>query len=216
MSPPVSDRLAKQSNLRPPRQSRSQASTTALLDIGRRLIEERGIDDCSMSDVAMAAGSSVGALYFRFGNKERFVDEIMQRHLDTLREQLNRFLDDTARQADSPAAVIEALIRWIVRGFERNQGLLRAQIRRALDQPQQWQPFMEAGQQIVDGAIRLLARFAQVQQDPDWQRQVRVAMQLVYGTLNNMVIHRPGPMVLNDQATSEELCQAVIRYLRWG
>ena len=50
-------------------QSRSRESTEALLEIGEHLIEQRGVDDCSMNEVAAAAGSSVGALYFRFGNR---------------------------------------------------------------------------------------------------------------------------------------------------
>ena len=68
--------------LRQPTQSRSRESTEALLEIGRRLIEQRGVDDCNMTEVAAVAGSSVGALYFRFGNKERFVSEVMQRQVD--------------------------------------------------------------------------------------------------------------------------------------
>src|SRR5271169_2819966 len=80
------------STLREPTQSRSRESTEALLEIGRRLIEQRGVDDCNMNEVAAAAGSSVGALYFRFGNKERFVSEVMQRPVDAAREQLSSFL----------------------------------------------------------------------------------------------------------------------------
>jgi hypothetical protein len=40
-------------------------------------------------------------------------------------------------------------------------------------------------------------------------------MQMVLGTLNNIVINRPGPLDLSDDATSKELSQAAIRYLGW-
>ncbi len=211
------DKLAPagKSNLRPPTQPRSHESTQALLTIGRRLIEERGIDDCSMSDVAIAAGSSVGSLYFRFGNKERFVSEIMQRHVDTTLEELKIVLAEIAAAAKSPRDVIEAMTRWVVRGFDRNQRLVRAQIRRALDAPQEWRAFQGAGRDMVDGTIWLLERFPEVGQDDEWRKHVRIAMQMVFGTLNNMLIHRPGPLELSDRETAGELSRAVIRFLGW-
>jgi AcrR family transcriptional regulator len=206
---------ADQPALRQPTQNRSRESTEALLEIGRRLIEQRGVDDCSMTEVATAAGSSVGALYFRFGNKERFVSEVMQRMVDATGEQIAVLLAEIDAKATSPAEVIEATIKWIVIEFGKNRGLLRAQIRRALDNPQEWQPFQNIGRDLVDGAIAIIGRFPEYQRDDKWQRSVRIAMQMVLGTLNNIVINRPGPLELSDAATSEELFQAAIRYLGW-
>jgi AcrR family transcriptional regulator len=206
---------ADQPALRQPTQNRSRESTEALLEIGRRLIEQRGVDDCSMTEVATAAGSSVGALYFRFGNKERFVSEVMQRQVDAIGEQIAVLLAEIDAKATSPSEVIEATIKWIVIEFGKNRGLLRAQIRRALDNPQEWQPFQNIGRDLVDGAIAIIARFPEYQQDDKWQRSVRIAMQMVLGTLNNIVINRPGPLELSDDATSQELFQAAIRYLGW-
>ena len=203
---------ADQPALRQPTQNRSRESTEALLEIGRRLIEQRGVDDCSMTEVATAAGSSVGALYFRFGNKERFVSEVMQRMVDATGEQIAVLLAEIDAKATSPAEVIEATIKWIVIEFGKNRGLLRAQIRRALDNPQEWQPFQNIGRDLVDGAIAIIGRFPEYQRDDKWQRSVRIAMQMVLGTLNNIVINRPGPLELSDAATSEELFQAAIRY----
>ena len=206
---------AGKSTLRQPLQSRSRESTEALLEIGRQLIEKRGVDNCSMNEVAAAAGSSVGALYFRFGNKERFVHEVLQRQIGATRAQVSNFLAETEVAATSPSAVIEAVVKWFVLEYGRNQGLLRAQIRRALDDPREWQPFQKIGRELIDGAVRILQRFPAVTQDEEWQRRVRIAMQIVLGTLNNMVINRPGPLELTDKAASDELSQIAIRYLRW-
>jgi AcrR family transcriptional regulator len=206
---------ADRPTLRQPTQSRSRESTEALLEIGRQLIEQRGVDDCSMNEVAAAAGSSVGALYFRFGNKERFVSEVMRRQVDAIREQISRFLTELETRATSPSDVIEAVTKWFALEYGRNQGLLRAQMRRALDNPREWQPFQKVGREFIDGAIRILERYPDIQHDADWQRRVRIAMQIVLGTLNNAIINRPGPLELTDEATSRELSLAAIRYLRW-
>jgi AcrR family transcriptional regulator len=201
--------------LRQPTQTRSRESTEALLDIGRRLIEQGGVDQCSMNEVAAAAGSSVGSLYFRFGNKERFVSEVMRRQVDATREQIASFLAEMEAMVTSPPEVIEAVTKWLVVEYSKNQGLLRAQIRRALDDPKEWQPFQKAGRELVDGAIRILERFPGIPPDTDWQKGVRITMQMILGTLNNAIINRPGPLELTDEATSHELSQAAIRYLRW-
>jgi AcrR family transcriptional regulator len=200
--------------VRAPEQSRSRASMEALLEIGRRLIEERGIDDCSMSDIAAAAGSSIGSLYFRFGNREQFIDEVMQRQLDKAQAEYDQTLVEIAASAAAPRDVVEAIVRWVVRLFRQNQGLLRVQLRRSLESPQTWRPYREAGQRIVDGAIGLLERFPEVQMDPDWKLHVRIAMQMTFGTLNNILINRPGSLEMDDDTTGVELGRAAVRYLR--
>ena len=58
---------------RRPKQARSRATEDALLDAGLACIEAVGIEATSMALVAERAGASIGALYFRFGDKERFV-----------------------------------------------------------------------------------------------------------------------------------------------
>ena len=202
--------------LREPTQSRSRESTEALLEIGRRFIEQRGIDDSSMNEVAAAAGSSVGSLYFRFGSKEQFVSEVMRRMVDATRQQLSNHFAEIEANASSPSQVIEAAVKWIVGEFTENQGLLRALNCRALDRPEEWQQFRNIARELVEGSIRILDRFPDVQQDQEWQKHVRIAMQMILGTLNNIIINRPGPLELSDQATPYELSRAAIRYLGWG
>jgi AcrR family transcriptional regulator len=200
--------------LRAPAQSRSRASMEALLDIGRRLIEERGIDDCSMSDVAEAAGSSIGSLYFRFGNRERFISEVMQRQIRSAREDFERLIAGLNASAKAPDEVITSVTQWTVGVFGQNKGLLRAQLRRALENPQEWRPFQDFARYLVEETITVLERFTRLRVDPDWQLHVRIAMQILFGTLNNILINRPGPLDLDDRATAQELSKVVVRYLR--
>jgi AcrR family transcriptional regulator len=203
-------------NLRPPTQARSRESTEALLEIGKRLIAEHGIDGCNMPDVAAAAGSSIGSFYFRFGNKETFVREVMNRHVEETRGLLAKVLKKTSVEAKSPSDVVTAMVAWVVIGARRNQGLLRAQLGRALSDPKEWVPFRLLGQEIVEGMIELLAGYPELQHDPDWQSHVRIAMQLIFGTVNNALINHPGPLELDDSATIPELGRAACRYLGLG
>jgi AcrR family transcriptional regulator len=201
-------------NLRPPTQTRSRESTEALLEIGKRLIAEHGIDGCNMPDVAAAAGSSIGSFYFRFGNKETFVREVMNRYVEETRGLLAKVLKKTSVEAKSPSDVVTAMVAWVVIGARRNQGLLRAQLGRALSDPKEWVPFRLLGQEIVEGMIELLAGYPELEHDPDWQRHVRIAMQLIFGTVNNALINHPGPLELRDPAMAAELSRAACRYLQ--
>ena len=206
---------ADQPNLRAPTQSRSRETTEALLAIGKRLIAEHGVDGCNMPDVAAAAGSSVGALYFRFGNKEKFVSEVMKRHADQSRTDLAKVLARAEASATSPSDVINAMTAWVVNGARRNEGLLRAQLRRALEDPQEWEPFRSLGRDAVDGTISLLGRFPELHKDPEWQRHVRIAMQMIFGTVNNALINRPGPLHLDSPDMSSDLSDAALRSVGW-
>jgi AcrR family transcriptional regulator len=200
--------------LRAPAQTRSRASMEALLDIGRRLIEERGIDDCSMSDVAEAAGSSIGSLYFRFGNRERFISEVMQRQIQSARQDFDCLIADLNDSAKAPDEVITSVTRWVVGVFGQNKGLLRAQMRRTLENPEEWRPFQDFARYLVEEMVTVLERFPKLRGDPDWQLHVRIAMQIVFGTLNNILINRPGPLELDGRVTAAELSKAAVRYLR--
>ena len=166
-----------------------------------------------MSDVAEAAGSSIGSLYFRFGNRERFISEVMQRQIQSAREDFERLIAGLNVSAKAPDEVITGVTQWIVGVFGQNKGLLRAQLRRALENPQEWRPFQDFARYLVEEMIGVLERFTKLRVDPDWQLHVRIAMQFVFGTLNNILINRPGPLELDDRATAEELSKLAVRYL---
>jgi hypothetical protein len=89
---------------------------------------------------------------------------------------------------------------------------LRAQIRGALDRLEEWQPLQQIGREPVESAIRIIQQLPDVQQEDGWQRRVRLATQMIPGTLNNFVINRPDPLELTDNATADELSRAAIRY----
>ena len=148
--------------------------------------------------------------------EELFVSEVMRRQVDATRDQISHFLAEMEAKASSPSKVIETVTKWFVLEYSKNRGLLRAQMRRALDRPQEWQPFQKIGRELIDGTIRILEHFPDVRQDSEWERRVRVAMQMILGTLNNVVINRPGPLELSDNATGNELSRAAIRYLGWN
>jgi len=95
-----------------PRQSRSQATVTAILDATARILIERGFTAASTNAVAERAGVSVGSLYQYFPNKEALIAALHARHgeqmMDVIQRALTKAMDATLD--DALAGLIEATV----------------------------------------------------------------------------------------------------------
>jgi len=69
-----------------------------LLDAAERLFAEQGIDATSARAINAAADLSPAALHYHFGNKEKLVEEVLYRRLDTLNERRAAMLAAPASQ----------------------------------------------------------------------------------------------------------------------
>jgi AcrR family transcriptional regulator len=67
-----------------PRQERSRATVTAILDATAQVLIRHGFDGLTTNHVAEAAGVSIGSLYQYFPNKEAMVGALIERHVDEM------------------------------------------------------------------------------------------------------------------------------------
>ncbi|HEX4253226.1 MAG TPA: helix-turn-helix domain-containing protein, partial [Pseudonocardia sp.] len=72
------------SGTRPAQQARSRATQSKILVAARRLLAEAGWEGLTVSQVAKAAGVSVGAVYDRFTDKDGLIHAIQREVLDEL------------------------------------------------------------------------------------------------------------------------------------
>jgi AcrR family transcriptional regulator len=83
-----------------------------LLDVGRALFAERGVDATSVEEVAARAGVSKPIVYDHFGGKDGLFDAVVDREVGDL---LARFA--TALTGDEPRRLLEqatlALLTWV-------------------------------------------------------------------------------------------------------
>jgi len=95
-----------------PRQSRSQATVTAILDATARILLTRGFAAASTNAVAELAGVSVGSLYQYFPNKEALIAALHARHgaqmMEVIQRALTKAMDATLD--DALSGLVEATV----------------------------------------------------------------------------------------------------------
>jgi AcrR family transcriptional regulator len=83
-----------------------------LLDVGRHLFAERGLDGISVEEIAAQAGVSKPVVYEHFGSKEGLYAVVVDREMDRFLTMANRLLAGEDTRAKFEAAAI-GLLRYI-------------------------------------------------------------------------------------------------------
>jgi AcrR family transcriptional regulator len=124
-----SSRTAKAatSALRPALQQRSQDKRDRLIKAGIRAFAERGYEGTRITDIAAAAGLSVGVFYQRFSDKRGFFEALHVEFMQRGNANWDRF-QDAADPRWSPFELIEHAVRNVARVIDRNNGFFRALI----------------------------------------------------------------------------------------
>lgn len=205
-------RVANGHRPRPAKQSRSQATRDRLLQAGQHLIEAHGYDATAIQDIATRAGCSIGAFYHHFATKEAFYVALLQRSVAEVREALRTRLGGTRYVGRPRQEVVRAAVDFVTQAFRTHQGLVRAVLKKAMDDPNAWNPIRELGGEITEQVTALLVPAPD--EDTTGSRfAVAVAMQVIYSTLLNAVINRPSPLLLEDRAIALQLTHIAVRYL---
>jgi AcrR family transcriptional regulator len=83
-----------------------------LLDIGRRLFAERGLDGTSIEEIAAQAGVSKPVVYEHFGGKEGLYAVVVDREVERFLTMATRLLDGEDTMAKFEIAAVQ-LLRYI-------------------------------------------------------------------------------------------------------
>jgi AcrR family transcriptional regulator len=83
-----------------------------LLDIGRRLFAERGLDGTSIEEIAAQAGVSKPVVYEHFGGKEGLYAVVVDREVERFLTMATRLLDGEDTMAKFEVAAV-SLLRYI-------------------------------------------------------------------------------------------------------
>jgi AcrR family transcriptional regulator len=185
------------------RQKRSQKTYDALIETSFKLLEKREFDDISIAELSKRAGYSVGAFYARFKSKDELFDAMLERHIENRRAvRKHQF----ATEADE--TLVRALIEETVSYFWSRRRFWRAALIRSIWDPDFWQPLRKLSHELSDSLIaRIVSRTGRALTG-DEETNVRFAVQLALGTINNTIINRPGPIFMDHGPFVDNLTRA--------
>ena len=187
------------------KQQRGRRTYDALIETGFALLEHRELEAISIAELAKTAGYSTGAFYARFRSKDEYFDALVAHHLERRKSARDRLL---ALVPDD--RLIDELFEDLVRYYWKRRRFWRAALIRAARDPDFWEPIRLHGRELADlliERIRARGRRALTQKE---DTNVRFAVQLALGTVNNAILNRPGPIFIGQERFVENLVRALL------
>jgi len=113
----------------PPQQARSVDTEARILATFEHLIETRPVADVTVSAIAREAACSMSSLYARFPTKDALIEAYFDDFFDRSRAEAVAALGGApAPPLRSLEEAVRRLVEFLVRGYRRNRGALRALI----------------------------------------------------------------------------------------
>jgi AcrR family transcriptional regulator len=199
--------------MRPAHQARSRTLVIRLFNEGLSLLREVDFDGLSIDALCARSDSTIGAFYSRFENKEAFINALQRLVVATARRNVIAGYESQI----APNDTIAHLLSWIVRGsivwYRRYDGLIRASLRRAHNESTAWTPIRELGELQVTYAVPRILDLLPSAQDAKAEERARFAFQMLFGTLNNIVLINPGPFTIHHPQTATMLARAMTEFI---
>jgi len=185
------------------RQKRGQVTYDALIDTCFDLLREKEFDQISIAELAQKAGYSVGAFYARFRSKDELFDAMVQQHVQNRRKVRQRQFEQT-----DDAALLHDLLEETVRYYWGRRRFWRAALIRSIREPEFWAPMRKLSHEFADALLGRFRARAGRALTKDEEANVRFAVQLAFGLINNTILNRPGPFFLEQNLFIDNLVRA--------
>jgi AcrR family transcriptional regulator len=200
----------------PPQQVRSQETLDRILTAAEALVAEKGFEDTPVSEIVRRAGSSVGAFYARFDDKDALLHALSVRFVDQAMATADSALDPARWQGAQVPQILRAVVRFLVSIYREQDGIIRAFVMRNRTDPE-FRARQDRLSLYVNTRVSelLLARAAEIRH-PDPERAVRFGLTLVFSALEDVMLFgelRSSALTLSDDEFAGELTRAYIAYL---
>jgi AcrR family transcriptional regulator len=201
--------------LRPPRQLRSEETLAKMITAGRGLIEQyANFDLVLISDVIRTAGTSTGAFYGRFKDKDAFIASV----LDAAFAEMQAEADNSIREDDvwtrgTASEIAARFVGYYVDMCRRNQGMYKAVLRHFAARDPDSNPMRWLDRHIQSLVAPTLAQKMQGRSKAGTESEVRIAMQMVVGTLTLTLLTDPGPLRFDGDLLETQLTAMMQRFL---
>ena len=202
--------------VRPPQQARSQQTLDRILDAAEALVTEKGFADTSVAEVARRAGSSVGAFYTRFRDKDGLLHALYERFLEQAVATADDALDPERWEGAAIAEILDEVVRFLVSIYRDSEGLLRAFVLRGRIDPE----FQARQERLSHHVSRKLSELLVARRDEiatsEPERAASFGLTVVISTIEAAVLFgemRSGTFIFSDDEIAAELTRVYLAYL---
>lgn len=193
----------------PVQQERSLATRERIVAAAEWAFAEKGYEGARISDIAKRAGCSVGAVYFRFADKDALFFAIVESFRAGTRERLPVL---AASPFANPEEVIAAFVSGTAAQAREHRGMFRAIVERGFDQSLAMDMMFSIREELQAFLESALGRFGRKYSDLPFA--VRMISQMVYGFMLTGVLNDRAPTRLDEARTTRELISALTAYLK--
>jgi len=202
--------------VRPPRQARSRETLDRILDAAQGLVAEKGFEDATVAEVVRRAGSSVGAFYARFRDKEGLLYALYDRYLEQAMATTDEALDAARWKGVPVEALLASVVRFLVAVFREQRGLIRAFVVRNHTDPEFAAREARLSRYVGEKLAALLLEHRHRIDHPKPEYAVRLGLSMVFSTIESTVLFgetRAGDLAVDDDRLAAELTRAWLAYL---
>jgi len=199
--------------VRAPQQARTREGLARLLDAAEALVAAKGFDEAGTAEIARVAGSSVGALYRRFTDKNGLLQALHERFCDEARATAEVALDPQRWTGASTDEVVREFTAFLVQVFREREGFFRAILQRGASDA----VVRERTDRLFDYLAERLAALLRgrgadiTHADPNLA--ATVGLRVVVGALTHTIQAQPHTLPLSDQRLAAELSRVFTAYL---
>lgn len=186
-------------------QERSRKTYDAFVDAGFKLLENCEFESITIAGLAETAGYSVGAFYARFKSKDEFFEAMVARHLRDRSVERQEVLATASRETLVPS-IVESIVQY----YWRRRRFWRAVLMRSAHDPEFFAPISANAKEFVTLVIERIEKDVQRSLTPSEQENIRFALHMVLGMVNNRIVNRPNPSLIGHSTFVENLTRACL------
>lgn len=199
--------------VRPPQQERSQKTLERILDAAEELFLQKGFDRTGVAEVCSKAGSSVGAFYARFADKDALLNQVHERFCLQAIATTESVLDPARWDGVSLDDFLSASLRFLVSIFRERRELIAALSRRETRDPQVLTFSARIGEVLADRCHGFLVARGEPMTHPDPRTAVVFLVWLILSALEAHTAHAAQRDPLPPDQMVEQLVHLVHAHL---
>lgn len=186
-----------------------------IIDTAERMLEERGFEAVSVSEIARRARSSIGAFYARFEDKDALMHHLDQKHAEALIDRVRAYSEDVRWQDATIAAFVMEVVRFLVGFFKEHRAVLRALAMRASRDASASEGTQRINSRVPELIRLVLSRRTEIAH-PSPDLAVYLGFIMVLGALRERILFPetcPTQIPVSDALFADELAKAYLAYI---